>query len=89
MLGHAARQPAFGAAERDTLHRLLPYLAHALRERDDSALADFTDSGKSRRRASVKVRDSEGSNACARRSRSAGLRAMKKCPAAKPEGIKV
>ena len=46
VLGRAARQPAFSAAERDTLHRLLPYLAHTLHERDDSALADFTDSGE-------------------------------------------
>lgn len=46
VLGRAARQPAFGAAERATLHRLLPYLAHALHERDDPAPADFTDSGE-------------------------------------------
>ena len=51
VVGRAARQPQFSAAEQDMLNRMLPYLAHALHDRDEHAKNDFNnefaDSGES------------------------------------------
>lgn len=46
VLARSARQPPFGAAEKNMLMRLTPYLAHALPERGEGAQADFADSGE-------------------------------------------
>jgi DNA-binding CsgD family transcriptional regulator len=41
VVGRSARQPEFSAAEKDTLNRLLPYLAHAMHPRDERGKNDF------------------------------------------------
>jgi DNA-binding CsgD family transcriptional regulator len=50
VVGRSAAQPQFTAAEKDTLHRLLPYLAHAMHPRDERSgdvEDEFADSGDS------------------------------------------
>jgi DNA-binding CsgD family transcriptional regulator len=51
VVGRSAQQPQFSAAEKDTLNRLLPYLAHAMHRGDESKTSafdsEFADSGES------------------------------------------
>ena len=46
VVGRSRRQPEFSANERSWLQSLVPYLAHALHPRDETAMTDFVDSGE-------------------------------------------